>query len=233
MSQFKGKVVFITGAAQRLGKELAIAFAQEGATIAAHYNTAHKEAHALKQLLEKKTKIELFQYDLSNPKGIPGLVRRVTQKFKKIDILIHNASVFYETKFSNVTQKDWDFILNTNLKSAFFLTQAVTRRMKNGKIIFITDASGPKTRGNYLPYWISKSGLETFSETLAKVLMPHIQVNCIAPGPIGFKEDLKRFRKDITVSQQALCEAALYVAAPGTHLTGHTLLLDAGRRFVQ
>lgn len=235
-----GKTILITGAARRLGRALALHLADAGGTIALHYHSSQEDAKNLLELLEKKgSEAALFKADLRQVRQIEAMVRKVIKCFGKIDVLINNASVFYATPFGKTSEKDWDLFLDTNLKAPFFCSQAVARAQKGGalKIINILDSSGPKTRGNYLPYWISKTGLTAMTETLAKIFSPikkepMISINGIAPGPIFFPEDRKKFRNDITVDPSDIAAAVSYLIHGGNSLTGNVLLLDKGRRYV-
>lgn len=239
-----GKTILITGGAKRLGRALAIHLAEEGATIAIHYHSSKKEADSLlRHLKSKGFEAALFRADLRKVKQIEAMVRKVIKHFGHIHALINNASIFFETPFGKIREKEWDLFMETNLKGPFFCAQAVARylwKQKKGrllKIINILDSSGPKTRGNYLPYWISKTGLTAMTETLAKIFSsmkkePIISINGIAPGPIFFPEDRKKFRNDITVDPSDIAAAVSYLIHGGNSLTGNVLLLDKGRRYV-
>lgn len=239
----KNKVILITGAAKRLGRELALGLAQKtDVTLALHYHTSEKEAQTLlKELHKKKIKAELFKADLTQVSEIKKMASDILKKFGKIDVLINNAAIFYPTPFGEVHEKEWDLFLDTNLKGPFFLIQALAGQQRSFakaqddeklKIINIADSGGPKTRANYIPYWISKSGLITLTEVLAKVFGQGIQINTIAPGPIAFAEDLKRLSKDITIDPQEVIKTALHLIQNGSSITGTTIIIDRGRRYL-
>jgi len=232
------KVVLITGSAKRLGRALALSLAKDGASVAIHYHSSEKEAKSLLSTLgTTPSKAALFRADLTEVKQIEAMVQKVIRHFGRIDVLINNASVFYSTPFGKTTEKEWNLFINTNLKGPFFCAQAVYAAQKKGgfKIINILDSSGPKTRENYLPYWISKTGLSAMTETLAKIFLdaghPTITVNGIALGPILFPEDQKKFKHDITIDPLDIVSAVKYLIGDNNALTGNLLLIDKGRRY--
>ncbi len=188
----RGKNVLITGAARRIGREIALTLAESGACILIHYNRSRREAEGLqKEIALNGGKSLLFQADFSKPKNLSAEIKKLTREVyrqaKSVDVLINNASIFYPTPLENITEKDWDSFLTVNLKSPFFLSKEIGLRMlkqKSGKIINLIDWTAERPQADYLPYCISKAGLLAATRGLAKVLAPHVQVAGIAPGPI-------------------------------------------------
>lgn len=189
-----GKTVLITGAAKRLGREIALELAKRGANILIHYNRSEKDGRDLqRKILSLRVKAHLVQADFSHQgkaplqKRIQRFVKDVFSRVKRVDVLINNASIFYPTPFEEVTEKDWDEFLTVNLKVPFFLSQKFGLRMmeqKSGKIIQLVDWVGERPTKRFLPYAISKAGLVAATKGLAKNLAPYIQVIGVAPGPI-------------------------------------------------
>lgn len=236
-----GKTILITGGAKRLGRALALHLAEEGATIAIHYHSSKKEAEGLlRHLKNKGSEAALFKADLRQVKQIETMIQKVIKHFGHIDVLINNASIFFTTPFGKIREKEWDLFMETNLKGPFFCAQAVARHLwkqKKGqslKIINILDSSGPKTRGNYLPYWISKTGLSAMTETLAGIFSPtnKVSVNAIAPGPILFREDREKFKHEMTIDPLDIVSAVKYLIEDKHAVTGNVLVIDKGRRYV-
>ena len=232
------KVILITGAAKRLGKYLA-----EGLTsnydLAIHYHQSAAEAEALAKKLTSQRKKSAFTFkaNMMSLSEIEKGISQVLDYFGHIDILINNASIFERTPFGTISEKEWDHHMDINLKGPFFCTQTVARWMlkqKNitaYKIINIADSGSPKTRGDYLPYWISKSGLMAMTETLAKVFAPGIQINSIAPGPILFPEDAERLKKQLCIYPEEILKTVHYLLEASS-VTGNTIILDQGRRYL-
>lgn len=233
------KVILITGAAKRLGRELALALADRGFDLALHYHSSDKEAQSLlKEIQKKGAKAKLFKADLTSVPEIEAMVSEALKHFGRLDVLINNAAVFYATPFGQIQEKEWDQFLDTNLKGPFFCIQAVAKHMlaqkenlKQYKIINIADSGGPRTRVNYLPYWISKSGLMAMTETLAKIFTPGIQVNTICPGPIGFPENLEKLKNQMPIAPKEIINTVLYLMESVDSVTGNTFIIDQGRRY--
>lgn len=190
--KLQGKTALITGAAQRVGREIALALACAGANIVVHYRHSGRPALALKKEIEKLgASAHLVPADFSPLHSlrpvIRNFVREVYRKAGGVDILINNAAIFYPTPFGQITERDWDDFLTVNLKAPFFLSQEIGRRMlqqKSGKIINLADWTGLRPAARFLPYTISKAGMISMTQGLAKNLAPHVQVNAILPGPI-------------------------------------------------
>ncbi|TCO70674.1 elongation factor P 5-aminopentanone reductase [Marinisporobacter balticus] len=183
------KTVVITGASKGIGKATAIAFAQEGYHVLINFNKSEKDAVALyDNLKEKKCSVQRFKADVSKRKEVDNMISFCISQFGSIDILINNAGICQEKLFTDITDDDWDQMINTNLKSAFFCTQAALKYMlpqKKGKIINISSIWGMVGGSCEVHYSAAKAGLIGLTKALAKELGPsNIQVNCIAPGII-------------------------------------------------
>ncbi len=180
--------VLITGAAKRIGRHIALTLAQKGARILLHYNRSRSEAEQTADEIEKTgSSCVLIRADLSDPASITQMASEITRKHEKVDVLINNASAFFKTPLGSVSEKDWELLLNTNLKGPFFLSQVIGCRMKTntgGAIVNIADWSGIKPYKDYGPYCASKGGLITLTKSLARDLAPKVRVNAVAPGPV-------------------------------------------------
>ena len=181
------KIIIVTGASRGIGKEIAKTLAKEGHTVIANYNKSEKEAQKLKEELKKENKeIEIYKADISKEEEIKKMVEYTIKKYKKIDILINNAGIDKIQLSTEVTKKDWDEIINTNLYGTFYITQKITKNMiqnKKGKIINISSIWGQIGASMEVVYSISKAGVDGLTKALAKELGPSgIQVNSIAPG---------------------------------------------------
>ena len=136
----KNKVVIVTGASRGIGREIAIELSKEGYTVIANYNKSKQQAEEL-----KKYNIDIFQADVSKREDIKKLVQYVLEKYKNIDVLINNAGISKVQMFTDVTDADWAEIINTNLYSAFCMTQEILPNMihnKSGSIINISSIWG-------------------------------------------------------------------------------------------
>lgn len=184
------KVVIITGASRGIGRGTAKILAESGYTVIANYNKSEEFAKKLQnELKEKNIHIEIFKADVSKREEVKSLVKFVLEKYGRIDVLINNAGISNIQLFTDVTDEDWNNIINTNLYSAFCATQEVLPNMihnKCGCIINISSIWGLVGASCESIYSISKAGIDAMTKSLAKELGPsNIRVNSIAPGLIN------------------------------------------------
>ena len=177
------KVVLITGASRGIGREIAKTLSKEGYKVIANYNKSEEQAKEL-----QKDGIDIFKADISKREEVKNMVEFVLEKYKKIDILINNAGISNGKMFTDVTDEDWNKIINTNLYSVFCTTQEILPNMinrKQGCIINISSIWGIVGASCESIYAISKAGIDAMTKSLAKELGPsNIRVNSIAPGII-------------------------------------------------
>lgn len=186
--ELRGKTAFVTGSAKRIGRAIALALAGEGMNLILHYHRSRREAQETQKTAERLgVRVDLLQANLENYSEIERLIRGAFRASHRIHVLVNNASIFHKTPLGASREKDWDRFMAVNLKAPFFLAKAFGLKMlhqKEGKIINLIDWTAFRPSTQYLPYCISKAGLITLTEGLAKTLAPHVQVNAIAPGPI-------------------------------------------------
>lgn len=181
------KTIIVTGGSRGIGKCLVENFAKDGYNVVLNYNKSEKLARQIKQNLEEEGhNIEIFKADVSKKEEVKKLVNFTIKKFGDIDVLVNNAGIARIHLFTDVTEKEWDEIMNTNLKSAFFMIQEVLPNMihrKEGLIINISSVWGIAGASCEAVYSASKAGLDALTKSLAKELGPsNIRVNSIAPG---------------------------------------------------
>lgn len=236
--------VLITGAARRIGREIALTLGEAGARIIVHYRRSKKEALSLCCEIERRGgEARPIQADFSalhSPVALKRFVRKAWNLFDSVEVFINNASVFYRTPFGKIKERDWDDNLTTNLKIPFFLSQEIGLKMVKagqGKIINLVDWVGQRPPKDFLPYGISKAGLVSATVGLARVLAPRVQVIGVAPGPIlpavgmslrhheaaAKKTLLKRYGdpKDIAKTLKFLIEGTDFI-------TGTVISVDGG-----
>ncbi len=207
------KVVIVTGASRGIGREIARQLARNNMKVIANYNQSEKEAKELKEELEKENiMIDIVKADITRREEAKKLVQFALQKYNKIDILINNAGISEYKLFTDETDEDWKRIMDTNLYSAFVMSQEVIPNMihnKVGCIINISSIWGVTGASLEVLYSTSKAGLNGMTKALAKELGPsNIRVNAIAPGIIQTsmnnkfsKEELEEIKEEIPLEK--------------------------------
>ena len=178
-------VILVTGASRGIGREIARSQALKGNVVIANYNKSEEQAQSLQKQNEN---IDIYKADVSKRAEVKIMVEYVIKKYGKIDVLINNAGIAESKLFTEVTDEEWQKIINNNLYSAFCVTQEVLPNMiynKKGCIINISSIWGMVGASCETIYSITKAGLDGMTKSLAKELGPsNIRVNSIAPGII-------------------------------------------------
>jgi len=231
--ELQGKTVLVTGAGKRVGRALALALARRGANIVVHYHTSAAEA---RQRVAEIRRLGVTATAVRADQTKARQVRAAVAKAGKIDVLVASAAVYRRTPFATLTEADWDFHLNANLKGPFLWALEAGRQMRTGKIVLFADWAAYRPYRHYLPYLVSKAGVIGLTKALAKELAPGVQVNAIAPGPVLLPENFtcaEAVRQATLVkrlgSPQDVVHAVLYLIEGGDFVTGHVLVVDGGR----
>lgn len=237
------KTILITGAAQRIGKEIALSFFNKGWDIVIHFNSSRLEAEALadKMNSERRNSAMIVQANLDNADEVTKLVKKTLSKNSRIDALINNASTFYPTPVGTFSEENWNALMGSNLKAPLFLIQSFHKELEKnqGFIINITDINVDKALINHSIYLAAKSGLQTLTKSLAKELAPNIRVNAIAPGAILEPPNIEwttEQKKNIIHAvpmkrmgtEKDIVDAAMYLSE-AEYVTGQILNIDGGK----
>lgn len=239
------KVVLITGAARRIGAEIAKVLHAAGMNVVLHYNASEDAALKLSEELNQKREHSAVPIcaDLQEAESERVLVQAAVNTWGRLDALVNNASRFYRTIFGKVTEYAWSDLMNSNMKAPFFLAQAAAPFLaaQKGVIINITDIHGERPLRDYSVYCISKSALLMVTKVLAKELGPSVRVNAVSPGPIIWPEgensllEAEKLRIiEQTVLQRSggpedIAKAVLYFIRDADFVTGQVLAIDGGR----
>ena len=237
------KRILITGAAKRIGKEMALSFFNKGWDIVIHYNSSKEEAGALADQMnsERNNSAMLVQANLDNANEVEMLVEKILSKNGSIDALINNASTFYPTPIGTFSEENWNALMGSNLKAPLFLIQSFYKELEKNKgfIINVTDINVDRALVNHSIYLAAKSGLQTLTKSLAKELAPNIRVNAIAPGAIlePPNTDWTAEQKNNIINavpmkrmgtEKDIVDAAIYLSE-AEYVTGQILNIDGGK----
>jgi pteridine reductase len=246
-SGMQDKVVLVTGAARRVGAEIARALHGAGARLALHYRGSAAEAQQLAAEFEaaRAGSAAAFRADLLDGALLPRLVEEVVRHFGRLDALVNNASSFFATPLGAIGEHEWHDIVGTNLKAPLFLSQAAAPHLAatRGAIVNITDIHAERPLRNYPLYCAAKAGLAGLTRALAVELGPQVRVNGIAPGPILWPEDgsfdaaaqaqvvsrtlLKRCGEPADIAR-----TVVFLLAEAPFITGQIVAVDGGRSVV-
>ncbi|HKQ63756.1 MAG TPA: 3-oxoacyl-ACP reductase family protein [Methylomirabilota bacterium] len=241
-----GKVALVTGAQQGIGRAIALAFAREGADVGVNYlddrNAAEK---VVQEVRGAGRRAVLVQADVARASGIDAMVSHVVGELGGLDVLVNNAGVYPRVPFLEMRERDWDLVLDVNLKGGFFCAQAAARAMiagrRRGSVInMASQAIRGAVRGVH--YSASKGGVVAMTRAMALELAPHgVRVNAIAPGltdtaqpRYGNTEDeLAVMASGVPLGRMAqpedIARVAVFLASDDAgHMTGQTVHVNGG-----
>lgn len=242
MSGSGNKVCFMTGASGKLGREIALSIAGQGYSVFFTWHSSQEKANeTLDQLRWVSPESQMVECDVSRVDEIERAFRTFNKQFDRLDLLVASASNFYRTDLFEVTEKEWDSLVDTNLKGTFFTMQSAARIMLQqsflSRIITMTDVSADLIWRNFAPYTVSKAGIQHLTRIFAKETAPRILVNSIAPGtvsayPVREEEPEASLVKKIPL--QRLGDPMDIVGAvkflmESEYITGQVINIDGGR----
>lgn len=207
------KTVLITGGSKGIGKCIVEELAKSGFNVVFSYNNSKDQSLELQSnLVNQGYIVECQKANITVRQDIKNLVNYTINKFGNIDVLINNAGISQSKVFQDITDEDWNMMLNTNLTSAFYIIQEALPNMlhnKNGCIINISSIWGMVGASCEVHYSVAKAGLDGLTKSLAKELGPsNIRVNSIAPGYIQtdmnkqlLKEDIENLKEEIPLNK--------------------------------
>lgn len=238
------KTALITGGAARIGAQIVKTLHHNQFNIIIHCNQSKDKAQLLCDELNsiRANSVEIVSGNLNNIDELDSLVSSI----KSIDLLVNNASVFYPKSVEDSEIKDWDDVININLKAPFFLSKGLSKTLSenDGSIINIIDIHSERPLKKHAIYNISKAGLKMLTQTLAKELAPRIRVNGVSPGSILWPQDsaeiseddknlmLERIALHRQGSPQDIADTVLFLAN-SNYITGQIINIDGGRTLNQ
>jgi len=244
MSQLANQIAIVTGASRGIGRAIALKFAAEGADVVCVSRTPENSEKVANEIGALGRKAWAFAVDVADSAAVNAAAVKILADCGKVDILVNNAGVTRDGLLMRMSDEDWDTVLNTNLKGAFFFTKAFSRafaRQRSGRIINISSVIGLIGNAGQCNYAASKAGLIGFTQSVAKELASRgITVNAIAPGFIetDMTSELKPEMRDAILKQiplgsfgsaEDIAGAALFLASPAArYVTGQVLTVDGG-----
>jgi NAD(P)-dependent dehydrogenase (short-subunit alcohol dehydrogenase family) len=261
----EGQVALVTGAAKRIGRSIALRLAHDGAAVVVNYATSKAEAESVVREIEgihrssrqrghrarsktRNSRAIAVQADVSRRAEVKKMFAAVEREFGRLDILVNNSGIFFPAKFEELTDEQWDRIMDANLKSQALCAQAaapIMKRQGRGRIVNISSLGGLLAWPSYTHYCVSKAGVIMLTRCLARALAPDILVNSVAPGTIHFpdqpasdpahelkvKEYVQRVPLRRTGRGEDIAGAVAYLAT-AEFVTGQVIVVDGGRMLV-
>lgn len=240
-------VALITGGSGRIGAQTARRLHESGMDIAIHYRSSQSAAEALKIELESKRpdSVQLLQADLHDTSALPGMINAVQQRFGRLDALINNASSFYPTPVSEMTEAQWEDLFGSNVKAPLFLSEAAAPLLKQqqGCIINLVDVHAFRPMKGHTIYSMAKAANAMMVKSLARELAPDIRVNGVAPGAIAWPEQQDGQAMDEQSKQNILSRVPMgrkgefddiaktirFLVHDAPYITGQIIAVDGGR----
>ena len=248
MGVLDNKVAIVTGSDSGIGRAIAIQFAQEGATVVVNYAHNQQKAEEVRQIIQQNNgKALVIQADVGQYQQAMGLIHQAAEHFNRLDIMVNNAGMEIHSPFVDVTEEQFDRVISTDLKGAFFCAQAAAREMIRrktpGRIVNISSVHEDLPMPQNVPYCCAKGGLRMLTRTIALELAPYnITVNNIAPGAVDTPidadvkadpEKMEALLKEIPLHRmgqpEEVAKLALYLASDDSaYVTGSTYTIDGG-----
>ena len=235
-----GKVALVTGAGKRIGRSVALRLAAEGADVIVNYRSSKAEADEVASKITAMGRRAMgVQADVARRPEVLALFATVEREFGRLDILVNNAGMFFPAKFEELTEEQWDTILDANLKSQVLCSQAAApmlRQSGHGRIVNFASLGGLLAWPAYTHYCVSKAGAIMLTRCLARALAPEITVNAVAPGTISFPGDAPEIAEDFirraplhrTGGPGDIADAVMFLAN-SPFITGQVIVVDGGR----
>lgn len=235
-------VALITGAAQRIGAELSRTLHHHGYRVLIHYRNSAAAALQLAAELNglRPDTAEILKAALEDTASVARLAAAATARWGRLDVLINNASSFYPTPWGSATPEDWEALIGSNLKGAFFLTQSLLPSLaeRRGCVINLIDIFAERPLADHPLYCIAKSGLAMLTRSLARDLGDRIRVNGIAPGAILWPEPPMAREQQLRLLERIPCgrigdpsdiaRTVLFLIEQAPYINGQIIAVDGG-----
>lgn len=248
-----GKKTLVTGAAQGIGKAVALIYAQNGADVMLCDVNEEKVQSAAREIAEATGQQCIgMKMDITSLADVNAVVQAAVDTLGRLDVLCNSAGILIHAKMVDMSEDAWDKIFAVNMKGAFLITQAAAKVMiaqNGGKIVHVSSCSGKKPTPEEAGYCAAKSALNGFVKVCALELgVHHINVNAICPGATDTEMVRKTFITSPEIEQEWIektalkrlgtvedqAKAALFLSSPlADHITGEAIIVSAGEMMTQ
>lgn len=239
----KKKLALVTGAAHRLGRDIALFMAHCGYEIVVHYHNSSVEADETSEWIEKQgVKAYTLKADLTDHHQTNGLFQQIRKIPTPLEILINSAAVMLRGRLEEFNLEQWDQTMHLNLRAVWWCSRLAAKEMGDagGNIINVSDSGAGRLWSTYTAYSLSKAGVDVLTRMLAKELAPGIRVNAVAPGLIMPPDDfpeatwerlIERLPLERPGTTRDVCNAIKYLLE-NDYITGQILTVDGGYQLV-
>jgi NAD(P)-dependent dehydrogenase (short-subunit alcohol dehydrogenase family) len=237
VQNYPRKTALVTGAARRLGREIALTLARAGMDIAITYRSSAAEAEeTASQIRALDAGGFTFQMDVRSESSVKSAVAGTLDRFGRLDLLVNNAAIFESASLDAISLAQWDAVFETNTRGPFLVAREALPALKasHGRIVNLGSLGGSHAWASHGHYCASKAALEMLTKVMAKAFAPEVSVNCVAPGFIAFEGDAQAeyFAAKTPMRRNGSAEdvaKAVRFFATGPHfITGQVLTVDGG-----
>jgi NAD(P)-dependent dehydrogenase (short-subunit alcohol dehydrogenase family) len=243
------KTALVTGATRGIGKAIALRLAKDNYNLVVNYTADDSSANeTLKELFAYTKNVIIIKADVSNSKEVKEMISQAVQKFSVIDVLINNAGINIDKPMLQLSEQEWDRVVNVNMKGTFLVSRATAecmlRQPAGGHIINIGATTAIKGRKNGINYCASKAGIIAMTKCMALEFGPAIRVNCVIPGFTWTSETVERFdltnrlqdemeQRKIPLGRMAQAEEianviGFLVSSDASYINGQKIIVDGG-----
>lgn len=237
------RVALVTGSARRIGAQTVKVLHEAGFNVVIHYRRSSEDAEALAATLNalRPDSAIAVQADLLDIPALPQLVATVIEHWGRLDVIVNNASAFYPTEIGEITEKDWDILVGSNLKAPMFLCQAAADELRRnqGCIVNMVDIHADRPLKHYMVYSVAKAGLVALTKSLARELGPEVRANGVAPGAILWPEEPHHDAKHQEIIERTalkregepmdIARTIRFLVLDAPYITGQIIAVDGGR----